>query len=122
MPCIDYNATCAHVVMMLTVSLSIAVAVKSHLYLRQFDVKTAFLHGKISEDIYLKVTEGINIDRNNHLLKLNKSPHALKQSLRNWNKKFDEFIGKFGLIRSLNDQCLYFNNDLTIQGGAQTTN
>lgn len=57
------------------------------------DVKTAFLHGELSEDIYMKQLEGfIQEGRENLVCKLKKSIYGLKQASRQWYLKFDEVV------------------------------
>jgi len=61
------------------------------------DVKTAFLHGDLEEQIYMEQPEGFSQQGNEHLVcKLKKSLYGLKQSLRQWYKRFDSYIIKIG--------------------------
>lgn len=100
---IDYNLTYAPVAMIISIRLLLILATKFKMYLRQFDVKTAFLNGDLEENILLRIPEGLDIDREKKALKLNKSLYGLKQSPRQWNKKFDFVIKKFGPIQSNSD-------------------
>ncbi|GJY65269.1 retrovirus-related pol polyprotein from transposon TNT 1-94 [Tanacetum coccineum] len=51
----------------------------------QMDVKTAFLHGTLKEDVYVCQPEGfINVDHPSHVYKLNKALYGLKQAPRAW--------------------------------------
>ena len=50
---------------------------------------------------YMKVGEESKV----YLLK--KSLYGLKQSPRQWNKKFDEHMMRIGFIRSKFDDCIY---------------
>lgn len=46
---------------------------------------------------------------------LKKSLYGLKQSPRQWNKKFDECMFKLGFHRSAYDRCIYFKCS-TVEG------
>lgn len=71
------------------------------------DVKNAFLHGNIDEEIYMKQPCGLE-DNTDRVCKLNKSLYGLKQAPRAWNSRFDSLMKKLGLKQSEHDKCLYF--------------
>nr|GEY99813.1 integrase, catalytic region, zinc finger, CCHC-type, peptidase aspartic, catalytic [Tanacetum cinerariifolium] len=51
----------------------------------QMDVKTAFLHGSLKEDVYVCQHEGfIDVDHPSHVYKLKKALYGLKQAPRAW--------------------------------------
>jgi hypothetical protein len=76
--------------------------------LEQLDVKTAFLHGDLEGEIYIDQLEGfIEPGKKNFICKLKKSLYSLKQSPRQWYKKFDSFMIANGFKRSLYDSCVY---------------
>lgn len=55
--------------------------------LEQLDVKTAFLHGELEEDIYMDQSEGYVIPGKEDLVcRIKKSLYGLKQSPREWYK------------------------------------
>ncbi|GJY89530.1 retrovirus-related pol polyprotein from transposon TNT 1-94 [Tanacetum coccineum] len=57
------------------------------------DVKTAFLHGNLEEEIYMLQPEGFKQKgKENLVCRLNKSLYGLKQAPRCWYKRFDSFI------------------------------
>jgi hypothetical protein len=59
------------------------------------DVKTAFLNGRLDEDIYMAQPEGfMNPEFPNRVCKLQRSIYGLKQASRQWNKIFDSEIKK----------------------------
>ena len=59
-------------------------------------VKTVFLNGNLSEDVYMTQPEGFTSKDGNKVCKLQKSIYGLKQASRSWNIRFDETIKKFG--------------------------
>ncbi|KAI3782965.1 hypothetical protein L2E82_13026 [Cichorium intybus] len=69
---------------------------------------TAFLNGKLSEDVYMTQPEGfVQSKCPNRVCKLVKSIYGLKQASRSWNLCFDEKIKEFGFSRSKDESCVY---------------
>nr|GEU88735.1 putative reverse transcriptase domain-containing protein [Tanacetum cinerariifolium] len=57
------------------------------------DVKTAFLHGSLKEDVYVCQPEGfIDADHSSHVYKLKKALYGLKQALRAWYDELSTFL------------------------------
>jgi len=56
---IDYHEVFSSVARYDSIRLMLAVAAKENLEIAQFDVKTAFLNGDLSEEIYMKIPEGV---------------------------------------------------------------
>lgn len=79
----------------------------------QLDVKTAFLHGNLKEDIYIYPFKNIDC-KNGCVFKLNKSLYGLRQSSKCWNSKINKFLLNLNFQRSNNDYCLYFKKDQVI--------
>ena len=72
------------------------------------DVKTAFLNGKLTEDVYMSQPEGFVDPKNKgKICKLLKSIYGLKQASRSWNLRFDEAIVEFGFIKNEDEPCVY---------------
>jgi hypothetical protein len=74
------------------------------------DVKTAYLHAPIDQEIYIDQPQGFEkvAENGNKLVyRLKKSLYGLKQSGRNWNKVLHEHLGKCGFIRNPADHCVY---------------
>ena len=72
------------------------------------DVKTAFLNGNLTEDVYMMQPEGF-VDPTNagKICKLQKSIYGLKQTSRSWNIRFDEVVQGFGFIKNEEEACVY---------------
>ncbi|KAL1242814.1 Retrovirus-related Pol polyprotein from transposon TNT 1-94 [Trichinella spiralis] len=72
----------------------------------QFDVKTAFLHGKIDEIIFMEQPPCFN-DGSGRVCKLQRALYGLKQAPRAWNKRLNDFLLTLNLQRAAADSCLY---------------
>ena len=78
------------------------------LKLEQLDVKTAFLHGDLKEEIYMDQPKGFKVKGKERMVcKLKKSLYGLKQAPRQWSKKFDSFMVGHGYTRTNADHCVY---------------
>nr|GEY07578.1 retrotransposon protein, putative, Ty1-copia subclass [Tanacetum cinerariifolium] len=73
--------------------------------LEQLDVKTTFLHGNLEEMIYMRQPPGY--EQGNKVCLLKKSLYGLKQSPRQWYRRFDEYILSNGFKRNSYDNCVY---------------
>ncbi|KAK8540293.1 hypothetical protein V6N12_046580 [Hibiscus sabdariffa] len=74
----------------------------------KMDVKTAFLNGKLEEDVYMTQPEGFVTPENaGKVFKLQRSIYGLKQASRSWNLRFNDAIKEFGFIRNEDEPCVY---------------
>ena len=90
------------------IRLVLGMVAAKNLHLKQLDVKTAFLHGDLEEDLYMIQLEGsIAQGQENLVCKLRKSLYGLKQAPRQWYKKFDSFMHRIGFKRCEADHCYY---------------
>jgi hypothetical protein len=70
------------------------------------DVKNAFLHGDLSEEIYMEQPQGFMQD-SSLVYRLNKSLYGLKQALRAWYAKMDSYILSQNFVRCKSDLNVY---------------
>lgn len=78
------------------------------LELEQLNAKTAFLHGELEEEIYMDQPESFVVPGKEDLVcKLKRSLYGLKQSPRQWYKRFNSFMLAHEFKRSQYDSCVY---------------
>ena len=107
---IDYNEIFSPVVKHSSIHILLALVAQYELDLDQLDVKTASLHGDLDEEIYMSQPTGFKTaGKENIVCKLKKSPYELKQSPKQWYKRFDNFIREKRYTRSHYDPCVYYN-------------
>ncbi|BBN67240.1 hypothetical protein Prudu_20S000300 [Prunus dulcis] len=99
---LDYEETFSPVVRHTTVRLILGLAVNFQWELRQLDVKNAFLHGELQEEVFMKQPQGfVDSQYPNHVCKLQKSLYGLKQAPSAWNAKFTGYLPTLGSDSSL---------------------
>jgi hypothetical protein len=78
---VDYIEVFAPMARMDTIRMIIALAVQKNWTIFQLDVKSAFLHGELSEDVYVEQPGGYEKKGSEHLVyKLHKALYGLKQA------------------------------------------
>ncbi|KAM2907145.1 hypothetical protein COP2_046815 [Malus domestica] len=108
---IDYKETFAPVAKMNTVRVLLSVAVNHDWPLFQMDVKNAFLHGELQEEVYMKLPPGHPQEKEpTKVCKLHKVIYGLKQSPRAWYAKLSSVLEVAGFKRSHADSSLFVRN------------
>ena len=93
---------------MTTVRVLLSVAINKGWKMSQMDVKNAFLHGDIEEEVFMKLPPGHPQSGNSSLVcKLHKSIYGLKQSPRAWHAKLSTTLEALGFQKSSVDSSLY---------------
>nr|GEV72910.1 retrovirus-related Pol polyprotein from transposon TNT 1-94 [Tanacetum cinerariifolium] len=105
---IDYNEVFSPVVRHTSIRVIISLTACEDYELEQLDVKTAFLHGNLEETIYIRQPPGFEERMGNKICLLKKSLYGLKQSPRQWYKRFDVYMINNGFSRNNYDSCVYF--------------
>lgn len=76
---IDYNETFSPVAKMDSIQLVLAIAAAQHWEVHQMDVKSAFIHGDLEEDIEMEQSQGYSQDTS-LVCRLRKSLYGIKQA------------------------------------------
>lgn len=105
---VDYHETFAPVAKMNSVRILLSFAANLDWPLHQFDVKNAFLHGDLAEEVYVDIPPGFDDAKSNgKVYRLQKSLYELKQSPRTWFERFTQAMLTYGFKQSQADHTLF---------------
>ncbi|XP_068336409.1 uncharacterized protein [Pyrus communis] len=105
---VDYKETFAPVAKMNTVRVLLSLAVNKGRSMYQMDVKNAFLHGDLKEEVYMKLPPGHpQSNEPNVVCRLHKAIYGLKQSPRAWYAKLSSVLTSVGFKSSNADSSLF---------------
>nr|CAN61640.1 hypothetical protein VITISV_021909 [Vitis vinifera] len=106
---LDFGDTFSPVVRPATVRIILSLAVTSGWRLHQLDVKNAFLHGFLNEEVYMEQPPGYTDPQfPQHVCRLKRALYGLKQAPRAWFHRFSSFLLKHGFHSSQADSSLFF--------------
>ena len=91
---VNFDEIFALVMKMTSIRTMLSIAANMDLEVEQLDVKTAFLHGDLEEEIYMHQMEGFveKGEEKNLVYRLRKSLYGLKQAPQQWYRKFESFM------------------------------
>nr|GFA04472.1 retrovirus-related Pol polyprotein from transposon TNT 1-94 [Tanacetum cinerariifolium] len=122
---IDFKEFFASVARMEAIRIFLAYAGHKSLTVFQMDVKTAFLHGTLKEDVYVCQPEGfIDADHPSHVFKLKKALYGLKQAPMAWYDGLSMFLLHNHFFKGITDPTLFirrFDNDILVDSGFELT-
>jgi len=105
---IDYTETFALVARLEAIRLLLSYTVNHGIILYQMDVKSAFLNGVISEEVFVKKPPGFeDLKYPDHGFKQKKSLYGLKQAPRAWYDRLSNFLIKNDFKRGQVDTTLF---------------
>nr|GEZ25309.1 retrovirus-related Pol polyprotein from transposon TNT 1-94 [Tanacetum cinerariifolium] len=115
---IDFEESFALVARIEAIRIFLAYVAHKGFTLYQIDVKTAFLHGSLKEDVYVCQPEGfIDADYPSHVYKLKKALYGLKQAPRAWYDELSTFLLQNGFSKGTIDLTLFterFDDDILV--------
>jgi hypothetical protein len=109
---IDYTEVFAPVARMDTLRMIIALAAQKNWRIFQLDVKSTFLYGELSEEVYIEQPRGYETKGKEHLVyKLHKALYGLKQAPRAWFSRIEAHFIKEGFQKCDNEQTLFIKKN-----------
>ncbi|GJZ12041.1 ribonuclease H-like domain-containing protein [Tanacetum coccineum] len=99
---IDVDETFSLVVKPATIRTVLSLAISRHWPVHQLDVKNAFLHGSLSETVYMHQPPGFRDPQHpDHVCLLQRSLYGLKQAPRAWFQRFAAYAARVGFHHSV---------------------
>ncbi|GJW98465.1 retrovirus-related pol polyprotein from transposon TNT 1-94 [Tanacetum coccineum] len=115
---IDFKESFAPVARMEAIRIFLAYAAHKSFSVFQMDVKMAFLHGTLKEDVYVCQPKGfIDADHPSHVYKLKKALYGLKQAPRAWYDEGSKFLLQNHFFKGTIDPTLLirrFDDDILV--------
>lgn len=91
-----------------TVRLLLALSAKNNWEVHHLDVKTVFLNGELSEDVYVKQPEGFEKLGQEHMVyRLVKALYGLRQAPRAWYAKLNSCLENLGFTKCPHEHAVY---------------
>ncbi|KAK1430107.1 hypothetical protein QVD17_12618 [Tagetes erecta] len=105
---IDCGETFSPVVKPATIRTVLSIALSHSWSIHQLDVKNAFLHGNLTETVYMHQPPGFRDPQYpDHVCLLQRSLYGLKQAPRAWYQRFADYVASIGFSHSQCDHSLF---------------
>ena len=109
---IEFNEIFSPVIRYKSVCLMFALASLKGMYMTGLDVKTAFLYGKLDEEIYMTQPEGFVLNGQKYkVMLLKRMLYGLKQAMLAWWKELKAFMKKIGFRCMSSDAGIFIYKD-----------
>ena len=93
-----------------TIRIFLSLAAAFNWDLQQYDVKNAFLHGDLKEEIYMSTPPGFKDSKGNKVCRLKKALYGLKQSPHAWFGRFTKVMLATRYKQSNGDHTLFIKH------------
>ncbi|GJX69396.1 retrovirus-related pol polyprotein from transposon TNT 1-94 [Tanacetum coccineum] len=116
---IDFEESFILVARVEAIKIFLAYAAHKSFIMSQMDVKTAFFHGTLKENVYMCQPKGfIDADHPSHVYRLKKALDGLKQAPRAWYDELSKFLLQNHFFKGTIYPTLFircFNNDILVE-------
>jgi hypothetical protein len=104
---IDFDEVFAPVARWDNIRTILALAAKEGWKIFQLDVKSAFLHGELNEDIYVQQPLGYQKGNGDKVYKLKKALYGLRQAPRAWYSRIETYFNDEQFIKCSHEHTLF---------------
>ena len=105
---VDFDEVFAPVARIETVRFLLALAASQGWQVHHLDVKTAFLHGDLKEEVYVSQPEGFVVKgQEGKVYRLKKALYGLRQAPRAWNEKLNRVLGELKFVKCAKEPAVY---------------
>jgi transposase InsO family protein len=104
---IDYSEVFAPVARWDTIRSILSLAAYNNWCVFQLDVKSAFLHGDLTETVYIEQPMGYHNGNNNQVYKLRKALYGLKQAPRAWYSRIESYFNNENFVKCSHEPTLF---------------
>ena len=109
---IDFEETFAPVAHMEAIRMLLAFSCSKGFKIYQMNVKSAFLNGKLKEEVYMEQPKGFNLAKGKDCVcKFKKALYGLKQAPRAWYARLDHYLQQQGFKKGVEGSNLYIKTD-----------
>lgn len=105
---VDYLETFSPVTRLNSVRILLSIAISQSWPLYQLDIKNAFLHGDLQEEVCMDQPLGYVVPNSEHMVcRLRKVLYGLKQSPHAWFNRFSAVVLSYGFRHSTSDYSVF---------------
>ena len=99
---IDYTDTYSSVAPLFAINAVLSIAISKNYVFKQLDVKTAYLHARLDEELYMKVPVHLTskVDPRKYCWKLEKALYGTKQGAKCWQEEITKTLTQIGMVQS----------------------
>ena len=119
-PGIDYTDTYVPVAHLESTRTILHISASLNWEIHQMDVKMAFLHGDLKEEVYMEQPEGMKESgKESWVCYVRKTLYGLMQAARAWNLCLHHTMLDIGYVCTMADHCIYMHK--TLEGSSILT-